>query len=77
MAQIISKSAFKPHALKYFRQVQEKGEEIIITDHSRPVIKIIPYREEATTVLQELRNSVKRYDSPFDPVGGEDWESLK
>ena len=77
MAQIISKSTFKPQALKYFRQIEEQGQEVIITDHARPVIKIIPYRQEPYVILEELRNSVLRYDNPLSPVGEEDWEALK
>lgn len=77
MANFISKSSFKPRALKYFRQIQEDGRELIITDHAKPVIKIIPFREEAPVILEELRNSVIRYDDPFKPVGQDDWEALK
>ena len=77
MTNIISKSAFKPQALKYFRQIEEQGQEIIITDHAKPVIKIIPYRQEPHTILEELRNSVLQYDNPLDPVGQDDWEALK
>lgn len=43
MANIVSKSAFKPRALKYFRQIQDSGKEMIITDRAKPVLKIVPY----------------------------------
>ena len=76
MANYISKSSFKPHALKYFRQIQDDGQELIITDHAKPVIKIIPFREEPQVILEELRNSVIRYDDPCEPVGQNDWEGL-
>ncbi len=29
---IISKSRFKPHALQYYREVEQTGNELIITD---------------------------------------------
>ena len=77
MANIISKSSFKPQALKYFRQIQEQGLELIITDHAKPVIKITPFREEPQIILEELRNSVIRYDDPCAPVGQDDWEILR
>jgi hypothetical protein len=38
MEQVVSKSQFKPRALQYFREVQEKGLELIITDHGKPVL---------------------------------------
>ena len=77
MANIISKSSFKPQALKYFREIEEQGQELIITDHAKPVIKIIPFRQEPHVILEELRNSVLNYKDPLDPVGQNDWEILK
>ena len=76
MENIVSKSCFKPKALKFFRQVQETGQELIITDHAKPVLKIIPF-QETQSVLKELRNSVRRYNDPLTPVGQDEWESLK
>ena len=76
MAHRVSKSQFKPRTLEYFRQVEQSGEALIITDHGRPVLKVIPYSAEPSDVLNALRNSVRRYDRPMDPVGLEDWESL-
>ena len=77
MQETISKSQFKPKALQYFRELQESGKDIVITDHGKPVIKISPYSEESRLVLEELRHSVKRYDSPTEPVAIDDWEALK
>lgn len=77
MTQTISKSKFKPNALKHFRQIEETGEELIITDHSKPVIKIIPYRKEAEEILKELRNSVEFYNDPLEPVSENNWDVLK
>ena len=76
MVRRVSKSQFKPRTLEYFRQVEQSGEALIITDHGRPVLKVIPYSVEPSDVLNALRNSVRKYDRPMDPVGLEDWESL-
>lgn len=76
MTHTVSKSAFKPQALKYFRQIEESGTDLIITDHAKPVVKIIPYRQKPTVVLEELRNSVLRYDDPFESVGEDEWTTL-
>ncbi len=73
----ISKSKFKPKALYYFRQVEKTGKELIITDRDKPVLKIVPYREDPWEILKSLRNTVIKYDDPTEPVGLEDWESLK
>ena len=77
MERIISKSKFKPKALHYFRIVQESGRELIISDHGKPVLKIVPYREDINEKLDVLRNSVKIYIDPTEPVGLDDWDILK
>ncbi|WP_446011006.1 type II toxin-antitoxin system Phd/YefM family antitoxin [Candidatus Electrothrix sp.] len=77
MPETVSKSRFKPQALKYFREIQEKGQELIITDHGKPVLKISPFQNKPQTVLAELRNSVLRYDDPLEPVALDDWDVLK
>ena len=46
MNTIVSKSKFKARALEYFRSVQRTGKLLIITDHGKPVVKIVPYRED-------------------------------
>lgn len=73
----ISKSRFKARALEYFRQVEHTGQELIITDHGRPVLKVIPYAADPAEALSALRGSVIRYDAPTEPVGLEDWEALR
>jgi len=72
----VAKSKFKPRALHYFREVQRTGRELIITDRGKPVLKIVPYSEEASETLGLLRESVIKYDRPTEPVGLNDWESL-
>lgn len=77
MDKVISKSKFKPYALQYFRQVEQTGKELIITDHGKPVLKIVPYSEDPLDALKVLRNSVLKYEDPTAPVGLDDWEPLK
>lgn len=77
MEHTLSKSKFKPHALEYFRQVQETGDTLIITDHNQPVIKIVPYTDKPEDALKTLRHSVLKYENPLNPVGVDDWEALK
>jgi len=73
----VTKSRFKPRALEYFREVERTGKALIITDRGKPVLKIIPYDEKPSDALRMLRNSVIKYEKPTDPVGMNDWESLK
>jgi len=77
MEQMISKSKFKPRALHYFREIERTGKELIICDHGKPVLKIVPYAEDPEAALRALRNTVINYTDPTEPVGLEDWEALK
>ncbi len=77
MKNMVSKSQFKPHALEFFRKIEETRQELIITDRGKPVLKVIPYTEDSVQSLLELRNSVIAYENPTKPVGMEDWELLK
>jgi prevent-host-death family protein len=74
---VISKSRFKPKALHYFRQVENTGKPLIITDQGKPVLKIVPYSENPDETLKQLRGTVKKYEKPTQPVGTEDWNALK
>ncbi len=42
MVMTLSKAQFKPKVLAWLRQVEETGEELVITDHGRPAVRIIP-----------------------------------
>jgi len=77
MEKQVSKSKFKPRALAYFREVERTTKTLIITDRGKPVLKIIPYSEEPLEALKVLKASVAKYEDPTEPVGLDDWESLK
>lgn len=71
----VSKSRFKAHALALFRQVEETGQPLIITDRGTPVLKLSKYREDPKAALQMLRESVVKYHAPTKPVAEDDWEA--
>jgi prevent-host-death family protein len=77
MERLVSKSSFKAKALEYFREVESTGKELVITDHGKPVLKIVPYSHDPEEALRSLRGSVIRYVDPPEPVGLEDWEALR
>ena len=76
MVQTVSKSKFKPRALEYFRKIQETGEELVLTDHGKPVLKITAFKPDPAAALKSLRNTVVRFTDPLQPTG-EVWEALK
>jgi prevent-host-death family protein len=73
----VSKSSFKPKAFEYFRLVEEKRQEILITDHGRPVARISPVDEADELELSALRGLVVKYREPLEPVGPGDWEAAR
>lgn len=77
MERIISKSKFKPNALKYFRDIEKTGKTLIISDHGKPVIKIVPYLDHTPETLQSMRNTIIEYKAPLKPVALNDWEAIK
>lgn len=40
----MSKSVLKARMLEYFRKVEQSGEELVVTDNGKPVLKIVPLR---------------------------------
>lgn len=73
----ISKSQFKAKALELFRQVEETGNSLIVTDHGRPSLEIRPFRDHTRTPLEVLRGSVQHFERPTDPVADNDWEAAQ
>ena len=74
MATVVSKSKFKPKALKYFRLVENTNTEILITDHGKPVARIVPYNPNDEESLRSLRGLVEYYEEPTSPVEI-DWDA--
>lgn len=77
MGQTVAKSKTKAHFSELSRQVERTGQELIITDRGKPVLKLVPYTPEAAEKLESPRGTVVRYDNPTDPVAVEDWEALR
>jgi prevent-host-death family protein len=73
----ISKSRFKAKALEYFRMVEKSRKPIIITDHGKPVLKVVPFSADPEEILKELRGTLVKYKAPTEPVGVDDWNALK
>ena len=50
MTNTISKSKLKAKMLEIFRQFEASGEELIVTDGGKPVLKIVPIKSKQTSV---------------------------
>jgi len=72
--QEISKSNFKAHALEVMRDVEQTGDEVIITSHGKPALIVKKFKQQKSSPLEKLRGSVVKYSSPTSPVSEDDWE---
>jgi antitoxin (DNA-binding transcriptional repressor) of toxin-antitoxin stability system len=54
---VITKGRLKAVMLEAFRRVEESGEELVVTDRGRPVLKVVPYAppKPASLVFGDLR----------------------
>jgi antitoxin (DNA-binding transcriptional repressor) of toxin-antitoxin stability system len=48
MTETISKSKLKAKMLEIFRQIETSGKELIVTDHGKPVLKIVPIKQKSS-----------------------------
>ncbi|MEM9276675.1 MAG: type II toxin-antitoxin system prevent-host-death family antitoxin [Cyanobacteria bacterium P01_F01_bin.143] len=73
----ISKSKLKTKLLDLLRLVESEGEEIIVTDQGKPVIKISKYSDNLSTeeLFREMRGKVKYFEDLTTPTT-EEWEEL-
>ena len=72
----VSKSQFKARALEYLRRVEATGEELVITDRGRAVVRVVPYVGRADNPRDKLRGSVLAYEDPTEPIALDEWETL-
>ncbi|MBL4900600.1 MAG: type II toxin-antitoxin system Phd/YefM family antitoxin [Colwellia sp.] len=71
----MSKTEFKAHALEVFRNVEQSGQTLIITDRGMPKIEIRKIRRQEVSPMELLKNSVVKYESATAPVAADDWEN--
>lgn len=77
---VISKGKLKGKMLEYFRQVEETGETLIVTDRGREVLEIKALKPKAnvTEVLSRLREKARLTQLPDEEelmAPSKDWGS--
>ena len=70
----VSKSRLKAKLLEYFRHVEETGEELIVTSHGTPTLKIVPFAPKVTpeTAFGQIRERATVYGDLMEPEA-EEW----
>jgi antitoxin (DNA-binding transcriptional repressor) of toxin-antitoxin stability system len=66
----ISKSKLKTHMLAIFRQIEETGEEVVVTDNNQPVLRIqpIPRKPSIQEVFAAYRGKMILHEDPDTPT---------
>jgi prevent-host-death family protein len=56
----VSKSRLKARMLEYLRRVEETGQELVVTENGRPVVKVVPIRRArvAADLFADVRGRV-------------------
>ncbi len=69
----MSKSSLKARMLEYFREVERTGEELIVTDKDRPVLKVVPIagKRPASEVFADVRGRVVYRADLLEPTEAE------
>lgn len=70
----VSKGVLKAKMLEYLRQVEETGEELIVTDNNVPVVRIVPIRQRrsAAEMFGDVRRRVVYHEDILAPTT-EEW----
>ena len=73
----VSKSVLKAKMLQYFRDVEESGEELLVTNNGKPVLKVIPFQLKKTCreVFGAHQGKIKYYGDLLENTSAE-WKEI-
>lgn len=74
----VSKGVLKSHMLEYFREIERSGKELIVTDHHRPVLKIVPLERKpksTESIFKAYRQRIIYHEDITKPAV-EEWEEV-
>ena len=74
---VISKSRLKATMLKVFREIEESGEELIVTHNRRPVLRILPIAHMKTVdeIFASMQGRVVYHEDINTPTT-EEWDEV-
>jgi antitoxin (DNA-binding transcriptional repressor) of toxin-antitoxin stability system len=77
MAQSISKSKLKAKMLEIFRDLEVDGGELVVTDHGKPVLRIIPFEQKSsvTDLFKSIQCQVI-YLEDIDTPTSDEWTEI-
>jgi prevent-host-death family protein len=71
----VSKGVLKAKMLEYFREVEKTREELIVTDHNKPVLRITPY-EAAKLPIEVFQQGKVLYFEDINMPTDSEWSSV-
>lgn len=73
----VSKGTLQKRVQEYFRKVEEKGEEIIVTSNKIPIIRITPLKKtrNVDTLFADIRGKIKYHKDILTPET-EEWGEI-
>ncbi len=79
MTRTISKSKLKANMLRIFREIEESGEKLIVTDRNRPTLVIHPIKtkRKVDEVFAPYRGKMQILEEDINAPSSEDWEALQ
>ncbi|MBT3374114.1 MAG: type II toxin-antitoxin system Phd/YefM family antitoxin [Lentisphaerae bacterium] len=74
----VSKGVLKAKMLAYFRQVEETGEPLIVTDHRKPVLRVEPIRPRLslTEAFADVKAKLVVDDTELLRPETDEWEDV-
>lgn len=77
MTETISKSKLKANMLAIFRELEATGKELIVTDHGKPAVKIVPIKQKTTVevLFSDLQGRITYHEDINLPTL-EEWEEV-
>jgi len=72
--QWVTAADFKTHCLRLIDEVLQSRGEVVVTRYGKPVAKLVPFTEAATSLFGHLGGSVASYGDLVAP-SGESWDA--
>ena len=74
----VSKGVLKAKMLEYFRRVEETGEELIVTSHRKPVLRIEPINKKKTVreLFKDVHGHLECSEDDLLKPETEEWENM-
>ncbi len=71
----VSKGVLKAKMLEYFRRVEETGEELIVTSHRKPVLRIEPINKKKSVkdLFEDVQGHLDCSDTDLLKPETEEW----